>query len=127
MITNSKINPDFVGPKALFDPYFVPPKLLHRKKEESSLFGLLEDSLKDGFSLNILYQGIDGLGKKAIANKVLSDLCTSHVETPCYKIHIDCTDKSFEDLMLSFFFKVNQSSPYSINLDSFMGANLFTI
>ncbi|GAH97240.1 unnamed protein product, partial [marine sediment metagenome] len=32
-----------------FDPYFIPPKLLHRKSEEEILSTILKDSFIDDF------------------------------------------------------------------------------
>ena len=66
------IDNNFVGPKALFDPNYIPPHLLHRKKELNSLISILNDSISDKFSLNILYQGINGIGKKA-TNEILEE------------------------------------------------------
>jgi len=57
MISKPKYN-IYVGPRAIFDPNYVPPQLLHRKKEQQSLHSILRDSLYDDFSLNIIYQGI---------------------------------------------------------------------
>ncbi|MCK4780025.1 MAG: hypothetical protein KAT57_07555, partial [Candidatus Lokiarchaeota archaeon] len=64
MIAKSNLNNNYIGTKALFDPNFIPPRLLYRKKEEDSLFSILNDSISDEFCLNILYQGINGIGKK---------------------------------------------------------------
>jgi len=79
MISKSNIKNEYVGPKAIFDPNFIPPKLLFRKKEENSLYSILNDSITDEFPLNILYQGIQGIGKKVIINKVLKDLIIDNV------------------------------------------------
>jgi len=76
---NNKIN--YFGPKALFDPNFIPPSLLYRKKEEQTLHSILSDSISDDFCLNILYQGINGIGKKVIVNKVINDLFNQKTES----------------------------------------------
>ena len=34
MIVKPNINKNCIGPKALFDPNFIPPNLLYRKKED---------------------------------------------------------------------------------------------
>jgi len=33
MIIKSNVNKNYIGPKALFDPNFIPPDLLYTKKE----------------------------------------------------------------------------------------------
>ena len=78
MIGKLKSDNGFIGPRALFDPNYVPPKVLYRKKEERTLLSILKDSLTDEFSLNILYQGIQGIGKRVIVNKVINDLFMEH-------------------------------------------------
>ena len=47
------INKNFIGPRAIFDNDFIPPKVLYREKEIKELHSLLEDSLRDHFSMNI--------------------------------------------------------------------------
>ena len=54
MIVNPNVNENYIGPKALFDPNYIPPSLLFRKKEEQSLYAILNDSISDNFYLNIL-------------------------------------------------------------------------
>ncbi|MFX0012056.1 MAG: hypothetical protein ACFE9R_17215, partial [Candidatus Hermodarchaeota archaeon] len=61
MISTQNNNSNFVGPRALFDQSYIPPQILYRKKEEKSLFSILNDSFSDNFSLNVLYQGIQGI------------------------------------------------------------------
>lgn len=96
------INKNFVGPKALFDPNYIPPQILYRKKEQNSLISILTDSISDEFSLNILYQGINGIGKKAIINKVINDLSIQNKgNINIHKICIDCKEKNFEELIFS--------------------------
>ncbi|MBY9005767.1 MAG: orc1/cdc6 family replication initiation protein [Candidatus Lokiarchaeota archaeon] len=92
---------DFIGPKALFDPLYIPPKLLYRKKEENSLFSILDDCLTDNYSMNILYQGVEGIGKKVIINKVLRDLIKENDCLNSYnKINIDCKEKGLDEIII---------------------------
>ncbi|MFX1568140.1 MAG: hypothetical protein ACFFCV_07215 [Promethearchaeota archaeon] len=116
MITKSNININYVGPKALFDPNYIPPILLHRKKEENSLFSILNDSISDEFNLNILYQGINGIGKKVIVNKVLTDLLNQNKDfIKINKISIDCKEKNPEELIFLLLSEINGLS--NLNLD----------
>jgi Cdc6-like AAA superfamily ATPase len=125
MIGKSKINNDFVGPRALFDPNYVPPKLLYRKKEERTLFSILKDSIADDFSLNILYQGIQGIGKKVIINKVLKDLFIGDKEElPFQKICIDCKEKSIEELIFTLLVEMDKFVNLNFNLNSFLNSKM---
>ena len=61
MISEAKYKENYVGPKAIFDRDFIPPNILHRQKEEHSLFSMIKDSIKDDFRSKILFQGIEGI------------------------------------------------------------------
>jgi len=116
---------EYVGPKALFDPNYVPPKLLHRKKEEKSLFSILNDSLSDKYCLNILYQGISGIGKKAIINKVLNDLSIKNgEEANFHPIFLNCNEKNLEELLILFLAELNKYNTPHYNLNSFLSQNI---
>ncbi|MFX0104588.1 MAG: hypothetical protein ACFE75_03745 [Candidatus Hodarchaeota archaeon] len=102
MIIKSNVNKNFIGPKALFDPNYIPPQLLYREKEENSLFSVLNDSISDEFYLNILYQGMTGIGKKAIVNKVINDLLNYNKDyNKIDKINVDCKEKKVEEIIYS--------------------------
>ena len=114
-----------VGPKALFDPGFIPPQLLFRKKEQNSLGSILTDSITDNFSLNILYQGINGIGKKAIANKVINDLTNkSGEDNHILKVCIDCKEKNFEELVFSLLSDMTSLSNLNINYETLLNSDL---
>ncbi|MFW9952307.1 MAG: hypothetical protein ACFFKA_19475 [Candidatus Thorarchaeota archaeon] len=116
MISHTKIYNNFIGPKALFDQNFIPPQLLYREKETRSLYSLLKDALNDGFSLNVLYQGIQGIGKKAIVNKVIEDIYNSNKDGfNLHKIAINCSEKSLEEILVSILTDI--SSFQNLNLE----------
>ncbi len=116
MIARSNVNKYYVGPKALFDPDYIPPHLLYRKKEENSLFSILNDSISDEFNLNILYQGINGIGKKVIVNKVLNDLLNQNKGfVKINKVCVDCKEKNPEELIFLLLSEINGSS--NLNFD----------
>lgn len=110
---------NYVGPRALFDPYFIPPTLLHRIKEQRSLSSILNDSIHDEFSLNILYQGIQGIGKKVIVNKVIEDLSTSNeIQT----IRVDCKEKYPEELIGSLIIEMSKFNNLNLNLNPILNS-----
>ncbi|MHA1492047.1 MAG: hypothetical protein ACTSRI_20645, partial [Promethearchaeota archaeon] len=123
MINKSK---NYFGSQALFDPYFIPPKLLYRKKEEASLFSILNESISDDFCLNILYQGIQGIGKKVIVNKVIKDLLIqrNNNEQTFKIININCKEKNLEELIVSLLVKMLESTNLTLNLNSLANSKI---
>ncbi|MFX1377009.1 MAG: hypothetical protein ACFFA0_14485 [Promethearchaeota archaeon] len=115
----------FVGPKALFDPNYIPPQLLYRNKEQNSLISILTDSISDEFCLNILYQGINGIGKKAIVNKVINDLSIQNKgNANIHKICIDCKEKDFEELIFSILTDLINICNSKVNYESLLNSSL---
>ncbi|MFX1377824.1 MAG: hypothetical protein ACFFA4_01915 [Promethearchaeota archaeon] len=125
MIIKSNVNKNYIGPKALFDPNYVPPRLLYRKKEENSLHSILNDSISDQFSLNILYHGMNGIGKKVIVNKVINDLLIEKGD--CLKINkisVDCKEKEIDDLLLSLLNELTNCSDVNFNYQTILNSSL---
>ncbi len=115
----------FVGPKAIFDPNFIPPRLLFRRREVKSLSSILTDSLSDGYCLNILYQGINGIGKKVIVNKVIDDLSRkNNGYNDIHKVFMDCKEKNFEELTFSLLNSLVNISRLKFNFESLLNSNL---
>ena len=123
MISKSKVNnSSYVGPRALFDAHYVPPKILYRNREEKALFSILEDSFLDDFSLSILYQGIQGIGKQVIINKVIRDL--SNLNTKFLNIQVDCREKNLEEIIISLLTKIDQNQNINFNFKSIINSNI---
>jgi len=123
MISTPKVNnSSYVGPRALFDAHYVPPKILYRNREEKSLFSILKDSFSDDFSLSILYQGIQGIGKQVIINKVIRDL--SNLNTEFLNIQVDCREKNLEEIIISLLTKIAQNQNSNFNFKSIINSNI---
>jgi len=106
----------YIGPRAIFDPNYIPPQLLYRSKEEHTLFSILNDSFSDDFCLNILYQGIHGIGKKVIINKVIKDLFEQNKKIlNLHKISLDCKEKNFKDLIISLLTEITNSNNLTLD------------
>ena len=126
MIVNSDLNDNnkYIGPRAIYDPNFIPPQLLFRKKEEISLTSILYDSISDNFCFNALYQGIQGIGKKVIVKKVIDDI-SKHEEISfnIKKFSIDCRDKNLEELLVSILAEMNNILNLNISLNSIINSD----
>ena len=125
MIAKSNVNNKYIGPKALFNPNYIPPRLLFRKKEENSLFSILNDSISDEYSLNILYQGIDGIGKNVIVNKVLNDLIIQNKEfIQINNVFVECKEKKLEELIFSLLSEINTFTNFNIDFQTILNSNI---
>lgn len=125
MIVKSETYNEYVGPKALFDVNYIPPTLLYRVKEENNLTSLLNDSLSDNFCCRILYQGLQGIGKKAIVNKVIKDLITKNKSNSIiYELIVDCKEKALTEIIFSLITDLSKISKCDINLTSFLSYNI---
>ena len=125
MISTAKINSSFVGPRALFDQSFIPPQILYRKNEERALFSILKDSFSDNFCLNVLYQGIQGIGKKVIINKVIRDLSLLNPELlNIRKAYVDCREKNLGEIIISLLTEIGFHQRINFNYNSILNSNI---
>jgi Cdc6-like AAA superfamily ATPase len=125
MIAKSNVNKNYIGPKALFDPNYIPPRLLYRKKEQNSLFSILDDSISDEFCLNIIYQGVTGIGKKAIVNTVLNDLNIKNKDfIKINRVCVDCKKKKFEELIYSLLSELISFSNFNFDFRSILTSDI---
>lgn len=123
MISTPRVNnSSYVGPRALFDAHYIPPKILYRNREEKALFSILKDSFSDDFSLSILYQGIQGIGKQVIINKVIRDL--SDLNTELLNIQVDCREKNLEEIIISLLTKIGQNQNINFNFKNIINSNI---
>ncbi|MHA1821044.1 MAG: hypothetical protein ACTSU2_09750 [Promethearchaeota archaeon] len=74
VLKSSMKNSRYIGPRALFDPYFVPDRLFDRSKEVASLKKFILDAVRDRFTTSISIYGIKGSGKTVLANKSLYEI-----------------------------------------------------
>ena len=112
-------NQTCIGPVALFDPLYVPPKLLYRKREEESLISILKDAISDSYGMNILYQGFKGIGKKALILKILYSNFKD-----CHKINIDCKDKTSEELIFALITSLSSKVNITLDVNDLITANV---
>ncbi|TFG05843.1 MAG: AAA family ATPase [Promethearchaeota archaeon] len=94
--------PSFGYPRALYDPRYVPPILLHRTKEMNTIFNLFNSSLDldESFNVNTYIYGIRGVGKTVFIRTV-EELLKSKIERTIIPIYFNLETKSpIENLRL---------------------------
>ena len=121
MIVKSDSCIEYIGPKALFDINYIPPKLLYRVREERNLNSLLCDSVSDNFCCRILYQGFQGIGKKVIINKVIKELqFQNQPNSTVYDLTVDCKEKDLHEIVFSLITELSRICKFELNLASFL-------
>ena len=97
------ISPSQFGyPRALYDPNYVPPKILHRNNELKSLMNIFHSSLnpEDNFNVNAYIYGIRGIGK-TVFTKYFIELLKSQTKEIFIPIYLNTAIKSpLENLRL---------------------------
>ncbi len=114
-----------LGPRAIFDPNYIPPRVLFRTKEIDSVHSILNDSLTDEFSVNLLIQGIQGIGKRLIVNYTTFNLMTENTnEIPLLTINLNCKEKNFEELIGSAIAEMSKFPILNFNLESILNSKI---
>ncbi len=101
----------YVGARALFDPNFIPPVFIERKKKTALLQGVITDAIEDQYSTNINFYGLEGIGKNLLVNNFLQDISLRQVDasikgnSSCknlnqniYILRVDCSEKEIEQI-----------------------------
>ncbi|TFH29570.1 MAG: hypothetical protein E4G98_03595, partial [Promethearchaeota archaeon] len=60
----------YVGPRAIFNHNFVPPKIIPRHKKTEVIYGVIQDSLEDNYTTNLALYGLKGAGKNLMMNVI---------------------------------------------------------
>jgi len=125
MIVKSNQPNSYIGPRAIFDPNYIPNHILFRSREVHSLYSILNDSFSDDFGLNILYQGIQGIGKKVIINRVLKDLSIrNQYNLNFQQITVDCKHKNFDDIIVSILTEINSICNFNLDFKCLINSNI---
>ena len=121
-------NEQYVGPKALFDPKFIPSRLYERQKEQRYLEGLINDAVEDEFPTQISLYGLLGSGKTAIVNKTIQKILDLNSEIPenefpFINISINCEGKTQNQVLFSLVNKFAKVLNYELTPTQILNAD----
>jgi len=85
-----------VNPAAIFDPFFIPPKLLHREKELRTVETFVEDGICNQYPLHIVVTGIHGIGKTVFVNYLAEQIKNKYGFS---KIFVNMRDPESRDFL----------------------------
>ncbi|MHA1638026.1 MAG: AAA family ATPase, partial [Candidatus Thorarchaeota archaeon] len=106
-----------VSPKGLFDPYYVPKKLLHRERELDSIGGIYSDSYNDDYGVNCLVHGITGVGMTVFSRYFLTKLVPEAFDA--YTVYVDAKNKDSLEIISELSDKVHRqtNTPITVAFD----------
>ncbi|MCK5152294.1 MAG: orc1/cdc6 family replication initiation protein, partial [Candidatus Thorarchaeota archaeon] len=97
-----------VSPKGLFDPYYVPKRLLHRERELDTIGGIYEDSYSDDYGINCLVHGITGVGMTVFSRYFLTKLVPENFNA--YTVYVDARNKDTLEIISELSDKIHRET-----------------
>ncbi|MFX0108960.1 MAG: hypothetical protein ACFE7R_11795 [Candidatus Hodarchaeota archaeon] len=102
------------SPKGLFDPYYVPEKLLYRDRELDLINGVYRDSYEDDYGVNCLVHGITGVGMTVFSRYFLTKLVPDHFLA--HTVYVDAKRKDTLEIVSELNDKIHRQTETPITV-----------
>jgi cell division control protein 6 len=111
------VRPQRISPKGLFDPYYVPDRLLHREREMQMIDSVYRDSYDDDYGINCLVHGITGVGMTVFSRYFLTKIIPEQFDS--YTIYVDAKHKDVLEIVAELNDKIHRlsSRPITVAFD----------
>ncbi len=111
------VRPQRISPKGLFDPYFIPDRLLHREREMRMIDSVYRDSYEDDYGINCLVHGITGVGMTVFSRYFLTKIIPEQFDS--YTIYVDAKHKEVLEIVSELNDKIHRLSnkPITVAFD----------
>jgi len=128
----------YVGPRAIFDPNFVPPVFFPQKSQSILLQGIIQDALEDEYPTNVNLYGLKGTGKNLLVNHFLqwyqkttlteieNDTAPAATDSICI-LHVDCTQREMVQIFYSLISQISHFLHLSLQLEDAIVPNTATM
>ncbi len=105
------------SPKGLFDPYYVPERLLHRDRELDTVNGVYKDSFEDEYGINCLCHGITGVGRTVFSRYFLTKLVPQNFDA--HTVYVDAKQKDTLEIISELNDKIHRETnkPITVAFD----------
>jgi len=105
------------SPKGLFDPYYVPERLLHRDRKLETVNGIYRDSIEDDFGVNCLVHGISGVGMTVFSRFFLTRLVPEQFNS--HTVYVDAKHKDTLEIVSELNDKIHNETnrPITVAFD----------
>jgi len=106
-----------ISPKGLFDPYYIPDRLLHREREMRMIDSVYRDSYEDDYGINCLVHGITGVGMTVFSRYFLTKIIPEQFDS--YTIYVDAKHKDVLEIVAELNDKIHRlsSKPITVAFD----------
>ncbi len=111
------VRPQRISPKGLFDPYYIPNRLLHREREMRIIDSVYRDSYEDDYGINCLVHGITGVGMTVFSRYFLTKIIPEQFDS--YTIYVDAKHKDVLEIVAELNDKIHKlsSKPITVAFD----------
>ncbi len=105
------------SPKGLFDPYYVPDRLLHRDRDLDTVSGVYGDSFEDEYGVNCLVHGISGVGMTVFSRYFLTKIVPEQFDA--HTVYVDAQRKDSLEIVSELHDKVHEQikKPLTVAFD----------
>ncbi|MEM2142080.1 MAG: hypothetical protein QXS20_02610 [Candidatus Thorarchaeota archaeon] len=105
------------SPRGLFDPYYVPSRLLYRDEEIDILTRAYRDSYEDQYGMNCLVHGITGVGMTVFSRYFLTRVIPQSFDS--HTVYVDAKNKDILEIVSELSDKTHSllSSPITVAFD----------
>lgn len=122
----------YIGPRAIFNPNFLPTKIIPRFKKAEIVHGIIQDAIEDDYATNLTLYGLQGAGKNLIFNVLfewfeLQQSTENEKNTAPYILSIDCTDQELGQILFSILNRFCKLMEISIRLDEVLTWDTITL
>ncbi|MGY5862982.1 MAG: hypothetical protein RTV41_00115 [Candidatus Thorarchaeota archaeon] len=102
------------SPKGLFDPYYVPKRLLHRDRELDGINGMYRDSYEEEYGVNCLVHGITGVGMTVFSRYFLTKLVPQQFDA--HTVYVDAKHKDTLEIVSELNDKIHREAARPITV-----------
>jgi Cdc6-like AAA superfamily ATPase len=102
------------SPKGLFDPYYVPEKLLYRERELDVVNDAYRDSFEEEYGVNCLVHGISGVGMTVFSRYFLTKLVPQQFDA--HTVYVDAQKKDTLEIVSELHDKVHEQTKRPITV-----------
>ncbi|MHA1519489.1 MAG: hypothetical protein ACTSRK_04835 [Promethearchaeota archaeon] len=122
----------YVGPRAIFNHNFLPPKIIARPKKTEVIQGVIQDALEDNYTTNLTLYGLKGAGKNLMMNVIFQWFQLQNKEEKADKLSpiilpVDCADQELGQIIFTILQELCQIMNIKLKLKEVLAWDTITL